>query len=217
MMDCKNAMRNIMFVWHFMFHVRYILLDIKLEKVYDLLNMALWYDTARPEEHVRRQYKLYGGHIMTQIKNINAMQELTEVQEDMADTHDKFHNKSLKGKKGYITFARTKEGITFSTYTDDENDQIIGSVFIQGGSMKSPVITDSFKDIKPDAEYKIMVHVWNNDFGYLWTNINRPNGLTRIDYLIMSGGWGQENPVQNLVEQCYFKKGSVEETSHEQI
>lgn len=39
---------------------------------------------------------------MTQIKNINAMQELTEVQEDMADTHDKFHNKSLKGKKGYI-------------------------------------------------------------------------------------------------------------------
>ena len=46
---------------------------------------------------------------MTQIKNINAMQELTEVQEDMADTHDKFHNKSLKGKKGYITFARTKE------------------------------------------------------------------------------------------------------------
>lgn len=111
---------------------------------------------------------------MTQIKNINAMQELTEVQEDMADTHDKFHNKSLKGKKGYITFARTKEGmficgdgessvikgiqarvlvgeevladcywtekeginlcpITFSTYTDDENDQIIGSVFIQGG------------------------------------------------------------------------------------
>lgn len=36
---------------------------------------------------------------MTQIKNINAMQELTEVQEDMADTHDKFHNKSLKGKK----------------------------------------------------------------------------------------------------------------------
>lgn len=62
-----------------------------------------------------------------------------------------------------------------------------------------------------------MVHVWNNDFGYLWTNINRPNGLTRIDYLIMSGGWGQENPVQNLVEQCYFKKGSVEETSHEQI
>jgi len=42
---------------------------------------------------------------MTQIKNINAMQELTEVQEDMADTHDKFHNKSLKGKKGYITFA----------------------------------------------------------------------------------------------------------------
>lgn len=48
---------------------------------------------------------------MTQIKNINAMQELTEVQEDMADTHDKFHNKSLKGKKGYITFARTKEGI----------------------------------------------------------------------------------------------------------
>lgn len=100
---------------------------------------------------------------MTQIKNINAMQELTEVQEDMADTHDKFHNKSLKGKKGYITFARTKEGmficgdgessvikgiqarvlvgeevladcywtekeginlcpITFSTYTDDEND-----------------------------------------------------------------------------------------------
>lgn len=195
---------------------------------------------------------------MTQIKNINAMQELTEVQEDMADTHDKFHNKSRKGKKGYITFARTKEGmficgdgessvikgiqarvlvgkevladcywtekeginlcpITFSTYTDDENDQIIGSVFIQGGSMKSPVITDSFKDIKPDAEYKIMVHVWNNDFGYLWTNINRPNGLTRIDYLIMSGGWGQENPVQNLVEQCYFKKGSVEETSHEQI
>lgn len=144
---------------------------------------------------------------MTQIKNINAMQELTEVQEDMADTHDKFHNKSLKGKKGYITFARTKEGmficgdgessvikgiqarvlvgeevladcywtekeginlcpITFSTYTDDENDQIIGSVFIQGGLMKSPVITDSFKDIKPDAEYKIMVHVWNNDFGY---------------------------------------------------
>ena len=48
---------------------------------------------------------------MTQIKNINAMQELTEVQEDMADTHDKFHNKSLKGKKGYITFARTKEGM----------------------------------------------------------------------------------------------------------
>lgn len=52
-----------------------------------------------------------------------------------------------------------KEGInlcpiTFSTYTDDENDQIIGSVFIQGGLMKSPVITDSFKDIKPDAEYK---------------------------------------------------------------
>lgn len=170
----------------------------------------------------------------------------------------KVRDKSLKGKKGYITFARTKEGmficgdgessvikgiqarvlvgkevladcywtekeginlcpITFSTYTDDENDQIIGSVFIQGGSMKSPVITDSFKDIKPDAEYKIMVHVWNNDFGYLWTNINRPNGLTRIDYLIMSGGWGQENPVQNLVEQCYFKKGSVEETSHEQI
>ena len=38
---------------------------------------------------------------MTQIKNINAMQELTEVQEDMADTHDKFHNKSLKGKKGF--------------------------------------------------------------------------------------------------------------------
>lgn len=110
---------------------------------------------------------------MTQIKNINAMQELTEVQEDMADTHDKFHNKSLKGKKGYITFARTKEGmficgdgessvikgiqarvlvgeevladcywtekeginlcpITFSTYTDDENDQIIGSVFYSG-------------------------------------------------------------------------------------
>ena len=30
------------------------------------------------------------------------MQELTEVQEDMADTHDKFHNKSLKGKKGII-------------------------------------------------------------------------------------------------------------------
>ena len=29
----------------------------------------------------------------------------------MADTHDKFHNKSLKGKKGYITFARTKEGM----------------------------------------------------------------------------------------------------------
>lgn len=29
---------------------------------------------------------------MTQIKNINAMQELTEVQEDMADTHDKFQN-----------------------------------------------------------------------------------------------------------------------------
>ena len=121
-----------------------------------------------------------------------------------------------------IATGLKKEGInlcpiTFSTYTDDENDQIIGSVFIQGGSMKSPVITDSFKDIKPDAEYKNMVHVWNNDFGYLWTNINRPNGLTRIDYLIMSGGWGQENPVQNLVEQCYFKKGSVEETSHEQI
>ena len=142
---------------------------------------------------------------MTQIKNINAMQELTEVQEDMADTHDKFHNKSLKGKKGYITFARTKEGmficgdgessvikgiqarvlvgeevladcywtekeginlcpITFSTYTDDENDQIIGSVFIQGGSMKSPVITDSFKDIRPDAEYKIMVAEFMNTY-----------------------------------------------------
>lgn len=78
MMDCKNAMRNIMFVWHFMFHVRYILLDIKLEKVYDLLNMALWYDTARPEEHVRRQYKLYGGHIMTQIKNIPAVKSSDE-------------------------------------------------------------------------------------------------------------------------------------------
>ena len=83
--------------------------------------------------------------------------------------------------------------------------------------MKSPVITDSFKDIKPDAEYKIMVHVWNNDFGYLWTNINRPNGLTRIDYLIMSGVGVRKPRPKNLVEQCYFKKGSVEETSHEQI
>lgn len=45
---------------------------------------------------------------MTQIKNINAMQELTEVQEDMADTHDKFHNKSLKGKR--IHHLCTNEG-----------------------------------------------------------------------------------------------------------
>ena len=83
--------------------------------------------------------------------------------------------------------------------------------------MKSPVITDSFKDIRPDAESKSWSMYGTMILAIFWTNINRPNGLTRIDYLIMSGGWGQENPIQNLMEQCYFKKDNMEETSHEQI
>lgn len=106
--------------------------------------------------------------------------------------------------------------IMFSTYTD-ENGRIIGGIFIQGGSMKSPVITDFFEDIKPDADYKVMVHVWDDNTGYLWTNINQTHGLTRADYLIMSDILGQKNPVQELIEQCYFKKNSMEETSHEKI
>lgn len=107
----------------------------------------------------------------------------------------------------------------FSAIRTNKSGQISASIFIRGGAMKSPIITDTFGGIEPDAEYKVMIHVWGEDTGYLWMSNDQTRGLTRTDYLVINDMADQQNPVKNSVEKlmdrCYFQKPVVEGADHE--
>ena len=107
----------------------------------------------------------------------------------------------------------------FSAIRTNKSGQISASIFIRGGAMKSPIITDTFGGIEPDAEYKVMIHVWGEDTGYLWMSNDQTRNLTRTDYLIINDMTNQQNPVKNsvekLIDRCYFQKPVVEGDDHE--
>lgn len=85
--------------------------------------------------------------------------------------------------------------------------------------MKAPIITGAFGEIKPDADYKVVIHVWGEDTGYLWMSNDQTSSLTRTDYLIINDMADQQNLVENSVEKlmdrCYFQKPVVEGADHE--
>ena len=106
-----------------------------------------------------------------------------------------------------------------SAIRTNKSGKISASIFIRGGAMKAPIITDAFGEIEPDAEYKVMIHVWGEDTGYLWMSNDQSRSLTRIDYLIINDMADQQNPVKNsiekLMDRCYFQKSVVEGDDHE--
>ena len=248
------------FMLHGILFLRYILLDIKEEKVYALSNIALWYYTAKPKEQIQRQNIKW--RLLT-MKNNNAyekfLQTLTEAQRDMLDVHEEQMEKARKGKENYVAIARTRETAVLregkelyplkgvqaivatsekivamcrwtaedgmekyplsSAIRTNKSGKISASIFIRGGSMKAPIITDAFGKIEPDAEYKVMIHIWGEDTGYLWMSNDQTRSLTRTDYLIINDMADRQNPVKNsiekLMDRCYFQKPVVEGDDHE--
>lgn len=85
--------------------------------------------------------------------------------------------------------------------------------------MKAPIITDAFGEIKPDADYRVVIHIWGEDTGYLWMSNDQTSSLTRTEYLIINNMEDRQNPVKNSVEKlidwCYFQKPVVEGDNHE--
>ena len=106
-----------------------------------------------------------------------------------------------------------------SAIRTNKSGKISASIFIRGGAMKAPIITDAFGEIEPDAEYKVMIHVWGEDTGYLWMSNDQTRSLTRTDYLIINDMADRQNPVKNsiekLMDRCYFQKPVVEGDDHE--
>ena len=97
--------------------------------------------------------------------------------------------------------------------------KVSASIFIRGGAMKAPIITDAFGEIKPDADYRVVIHIWGEDTGYLWMSNDQTSSLTRTEYLIINNMEDRQNPVKNSVEKlidwCYFQKPVVEGDNHE--
>lgn len=106
-----------------------------------------------------------------------------------------------------------------SAIRTNKSGKISASIFIRGGAMKAPIITGAFGEIKPDADYKVVIHVWGEDTGYLWMSNDQTSSLTRTDYLIINDMADQQNLVENsvekLIDRCYFQKPVVEGDDHE--
>lgn len=106
-----------------------------------------------------------------------------------------------------------------SAIRTNKSGKISASIFIRGGAMKAPIITGAFGEIKPNADYKVVIHVWGEDTGYLWMSNDQTSSLTRTDYLIINDMADQQNLVENsvekLIDRCYFQKPVVEGDDHE--
>lgn len=94
----------------------------------------------------------------------------------------------------------------------DKSGKIFFCLIIRGDV---PIIVGHTEEIEQESQYKLLVHAWDTETGYIWVGDNRDGGLTRIDYLISGNMTGKQNFVENLIAQSYLQKTSEEEEKHE--